>query len=253
MRRSPVMSIGPNPVVRAGRYLQGQGHATERTRSGLGASVRRPAGVDGRVPDRGAALLAPADGRRRVRLERRAAGAAGAGERTWLRPWLPPGMRLLVDYLPFIALLLALYTTGGGVLLRGGPAGHAGRQHGDAGAGHGDGGGDGDHRRLDGADPPAAACQRASPAQGASGAVPDRAGRQRVGRADAARQSAALSRAAARRAVLLAGPPSAGAAAGGSRPAAGGVLSDRPPSGGGRAAGAAAGAVPRPRLAAIWR
>jgi len=30
---------------------------------------------------------------------------------------------LLVNYLPFIALLLALYTLGGGVLLRGGPAG----------------------------------------------------------------------------------------------------------------------------------
>lgn len=30
---------------------------------------------------------------------------------------------LLVDYLPFITLLLALYTIGGGVLLRGGPAG----------------------------------------------------------------------------------------------------------------------------------
>jgi Na+/H+ antiporter NhaD/arsenite permease-like protein len=30
---------------------------------------------------------------------------------------------LLIDYLPFITLLLALYTLGGGVLLRGGPAG----------------------------------------------------------------------------------------------------------------------------------
>ncbi len=33
------------------------------------------------------------------------------------------GHALLADYLPFIALLLALYTTGGGVLLRGGLAG----------------------------------------------------------------------------------------------------------------------------------
>ena len=30
---------------------------------------------------------------------------------------------LVIEYLPFVALLLALYTTGGGVLLRGGPAG----------------------------------------------------------------------------------------------------------------------------------
>jgi Na+/H+ antiporter NhaD/arsenite permease-like protein len=30
---------------------------------------------------------------------------------------------ILIDYLPFVALLLALYTAGGGVLLRGGPAG----------------------------------------------------------------------------------------------------------------------------------
>jgi Na+/H+ antiporter NhaD/arsenite permease-like protein len=30
---------------------------------------------------------------------------------------------LLIDYLPFVTLLLALYAAGGGVLLRGGPAG----------------------------------------------------------------------------------------------------------------------------------
>ena len=29
----------------------------------------------------------------------------------------------MIDYLPFVTLLLALYTAGGGVLLRGGPAG----------------------------------------------------------------------------------------------------------------------------------
>ena len=33
---------------------------------------------------------------------------------------------LLIDYLPFVTLLLALYTAGGGVLLRGGPAGTPG-------------------------------------------------------------------------------------------------------------------------------
>ena len=44
---------------------------------------------------------------------------------------------LLIDYLPFVTMLLALYTAGGGVLLRGGSGGHAARQHGDAGAGHG--------------------------------------------------------------------------------------------------------------------
>src|ERR1700753_1990534 len=30
MRRSPVISIRPNPVVRGGRYFQGRGHATKR-------------------------------------------------------------------------------------------------------------------------------------------------------------------------------------------------------------------------------
>ena len=44
-----------------------------------------------------------------------ASGPAAAAAAAW--------HALLVDYLPFIALLLALYTAGGGVLLRGGPAG----------------------------------------------------------------------------------------------------------------------------------
>src|SRR5580692_171771 len=44
-----------------------------------------------------------------------ASGPAAAAAAAW--------HALLVDYLPFIALLLALYTAGGGVLLRGGLAG----------------------------------------------------------------------------------------------------------------------------------
>ena len=44
-----------------------------------------------------------------------AAGSRAAAALAW--------HALLIDYLPFITLLLALYTVGGGVLLRGGPAG----------------------------------------------------------------------------------------------------------------------------------
>ena len=33
------------------------------------------------------------------------------------------GTRMLIEYLPFVTLLLALYTAGGGVLVRGGPVG----------------------------------------------------------------------------------------------------------------------------------
>ncbi len=36
---------------------------------------------------------------------------------------------MLIEYLPFVTLLLALYIAGGGVLLRGGPAGTPLRQH----------------------------------------------------------------------------------------------------------------------------
>jgi Na+/H+ antiporter NhaD/arsenite permease-like protein len=45
-------------------------------------------------------------------------GVAGAAAVAW--------HALLVEYLPFVALLLALYTAGGGVLLRGGPGGTPG-------------------------------------------------------------------------------------------------------------------------------
>ena len=44
-----------------------------------------------------------------------ASGAGAAGATVW--------HALLIDYLPFVTLLLALYTAGGGVLLRGGLAG----------------------------------------------------------------------------------------------------------------------------------
>jgi Na+/H+ antiporter NhaD/arsenite permease-like protein len=44
-------------------------------------------------------------------------GAAAAAAAVW--------HAVLIDYLPFVTLLLALYTLGGGVLLRGGPAGTA--------------------------------------------------------------------------------------------------------------------------------
>ena len=117
------MSIGPNPVVRAGRYLQGPGHATNRTRRGIGVAVRRPPGVDGAVPDRHAALLAPADGRHRAGVVRAAARPASRWQAERRRPHRAAWHALLVEYLPFMTMLLALYTAGGGVLVRGGSAG----------------------------------------------------------------------------------------------------------------------------------
>ena len=49
------------------------------------------------------------------------AGAFGAAEAAWLA-W----HAVLVEYLPFVTILLALYAAGGGVLVRGGPAGTPG-------------------------------------------------------------------------------------------------------------------------------
>ena len=66
---------------------------------------------------------------------------------------------LLQEYIPFIALLLALYTTGGGVLLTR-PAGrHAGDQYRAAGGRHAGRQRHGHDRRVHGADPPGAAGQ----------------------------------------------------------------------------------------------
>jgi hypothetical protein len=48
-------------------------------------------------------------------LQAAASGAAAAASAAW--------HALLVEYLPFMTMLLALYTAGGGVLVRGGPAG----------------------------------------------------------------------------------------------------------------------------------
>src|ERR1700733_2279034 len=60
MRRSPVMSIRLVPVVRAGRYLQGGGHATKRAGPGVGLPVPRDARLDRPVSHAGAAFPAPA-------------------------------------------------------------------------------------------------------------------------------------------------------------------------------------------------
>ena len=144
--------------------------------------------------------------RRCCRAEALAAGSGAAAAAAW--------HALLIDYLPFVTLLLALYTAGGGILLRGGlagtPAGNTamlamgmvlGLVMGTTGA------------SMVLIHPLLRANAHRTP-QGASGAVPHRAGRQCVGRTDAAWQPAALYRPAARRAVLLAGAAPAGAAAG---------------------------------------
>ena len=122
MRRSPVMSIRPVPVVRGGRYLQGPGHATKPAGPGVGHSRSSACCVDRAVSHAGAALLAPADGVggvawSAVLLVQQAViiGVRAAAAAAW--------HAVLIEYLPFVTLLLALYTAGGGVLLRGGPGG----------------------------------------------------------------------------------------------------------------------------------
>ena len=124
IRRSPVMSIGPDSRCARRTLLAGSG-ACNRGRTRLQCMPRaicrsgpRPgrAGIDGACccPIVRAALLAPADGGGGARLERRAAGAAGGRASGPRRGGCAVrGMRMLIDYLPFVTLLLALYTAGG--------------------------------------------------------------------------------------------------------------------------------------------
>src|SRR5579859_3137215 len=247
MRRSPVMSIRPNPVVRGGRYLQGPGHATDRTRAGLGPAVRWPAGFYGRLPDRRAAVLAPVDVAGRTVLEHGAGDCPGRGAGRARR--ICGGLARDGGRIPAIrdAATGAVRRRWRGAAARR-IGWHCARQYRDAGIGYGDGRGDGDDGRLHGADPSVAPGERASAEEGAPGAVPDRAGGQRIGRADASWQSAAIYRPAAWRPVLLAGAASGAASAAPVRLSARWLLPDRSASGGVRAsAHGARGALPPAR------
>ena len=135
---------------------------------------------------------------------------------------------ILAEYLPFVTLLLALFTAGGGILMA------AGRGEGRPAIPHcwrsvRAGRRDGHHRRIDGADPSAVARQRPPHPEGASGGVFHSVGGQRGRRHHPAGRPAALPRISARSAVRLAAVESRQAIAGFGRPAAGGVLFARPP------------------------
>src|ERR1700733_2463044 len=85
MRRSPVMSIRLVPVVRAGRYLQGGGHATKRAGPGVGLPVPRDARLDRPVSpcwrrvSRTGPSVPPHRPHRHRRPQRRAAGQCLGG------------------------------------------------------------------------------------------------------------------------------------------------------------------------------
>ena len=60
---------------------------------------------------------------------------------------------LLLDYIPFIVLLTALFTVTGGIHIKGNLHGSPSIEHGPAGDRHGAGGLDGHDRGVDAADP----------------------------------------------------------------------------------------------------
>ncbi len=110
---------------------------------------------------------------------------------------------ILLEYVPFVAILFALFTIAGGICLRGTLIGTPSRQHRHPGAGRRAGERHGDDGRGDAADPPAPDRQRKSAAQGTCGRVLHHSGRQRRRRALAARRSSALHRLPQGRRLLL--------------------------------------------------
>ena len=155
------------PVARGGRYLQGHLHATKRDRGWRRAAAELI----------WAAPLAGCPRSLSCRRSHRVSGITGwDGWSVWSLALLLPAIRglgrpaaagawhaILMEYLPFVTLLLVLFTTGGGVLVRGGvsgtPAGNTGCWRSDGLAGVMG------HRRGDGADPSIAARQRAPAAK----------------------------------------------------------------------------------------
>ena len=131
------------------------------------------------------------------------------------------------DYLPFIILLVALYTVSGGILLAGRLPGHARCQPGAARGRHRARVGHGDDRGLHADDPAAAAGQPASAAPHAPGGLLHLPGGQRGRLPHAARRPAPVSRLPARGAVFLDAEPAARDAPG-HRAAPGRLLRDRP-------------------------
>ena len=182
--------VHPTPCA-GGGYLQGQRHATD-PRHSAGRAVCRHAAVDRAVSGCRAAVLAPADGAGHARLDRAAAGAGDA----WGWPSRGGGLGVARR----AGRIPAVHRAAAGALhrRRRHPAARraawdAGGQHCDAGVRDAAGWRDGHHRRLDGADPSAAACQRAPAAQGAPGGLLHRAGGQRRRRAQPARARRSIS------------------------------------------------------------
>ncbi len=110
---------------------------------------------------------------------------------------------IVLEYIPFVAMLFALFTIAGGICLRGALAGTPAVNTGLLALGAVAGERHGDDRRGDAADPAAADRQREPAAQGARGRVLHPAGRQRGRRAVAAGGSAALHRLPEGRRLLL--------------------------------------------------
>ena len=100
-----------------------------------GIPVRRACCCPRALADRRAALVAPRMGLISAAWTLAAAGADGNAERAGAGLARRLACRAL-EYLPFVTLLLALFTAGGGILLEGGPWGTPGGQHAPAGDRH---------------------------------------------------------------------------------------------------------------------
>ena len=205
-----------NPVVRAGRYLQGRGHATNRTRSDVGIPFA------GMLASMALSRIVTRFWHRRMGSFACAWSAALLMSRRWQIGVVAAGAAwhaLLVEY-PAVRLTAAgaLRRRWQGVLLRGGFAGAPAGNTAMLALGMAMGvviGATGASMVLD---PPSCSRQCAPPAQGASRSVfLIVLVSQCVRCTYAAPRQPAASRAAARRAVLLACPASAGAAADGDR------------------------------------
>ena len=110
---------------------------------------------------------------------------------------------ILLEYIPFLTMLFALFTIAGGICFRGALAGTPGGQYGPARAGNVPRERHGDDRSGDAADPAVARRQRDAAAQGARRRLLHPPGRQRGRRTFAAGGSAAVHRLPEGRRLLL--------------------------------------------------
>ena len=145
----------PRPALRRRRRAE-----RRRAVAAVGRPVRGHPAVDRRRARDGAGVLAPP-----LRQDDARSGRWRSSCRSPLHYGVDLAARevvhtLLAEYVPFIVLLFALFTVSGGIHIRGNLHGSPALNTGLLGARHGAGQRDGHDRRVDAADPAAAARQR---------------------------------------------------------------------------------------------